>query len=79
MHLTIKYLIFENNISVSVSPQVRFRLSVCHSLLTSFIWLYSESQCLTPGMHRCDWLSSITWDGLTHMKLVSGCLDPLNR
>ena len=23
-----------------------------------------------PGMHRLDWLSSITWDGLTRMQLV---------
>ena len=39
-------------------------LSVCFSLFTSFSYLYSESHCLSPGMHRFDLLSSVTWDGL---------------
>ena len=37
------------------------------------ICLYSESQCLSPGMHRFDRLSCITWDGFSYKIQLEFC------
>ena len=41
--------------------------------------VFTELQCLPHEMHGFDWLSSMTWDCLTHVQFVSEFPHPLNH
>ena len=74
LFLSLCFLYLYRCLSVSF-----YHLLMCNLPLTLSSVCTVESQCLPPGMHRLDWLSSITWDGLTRMQLVCAFPHPLNH
>ena len=65
--------------SLPVSLSVFFFLPSFRVWLASISLICLHCRVTMPGMHRLDWLSSMTWDGFTRMQLVCAFPHPLNH